>query len=240
MTDRLNVGFCGEHQWLSPGEELTFGRGSTVDLHIDDNPRLHRRFGVFRHHEDQWWLDNLGSRLLIHVHDQESRSNAAVAPGTSAPLTFASAVVRFTAGQATYELEIALDLGPVDHRADGDSTPETTSAPTVDGASVPLTPNQRLLLVALAEPTLTSPTSAVVVPPNKAVASRLGWSATTFNRALDRLCAKLAHSGVVGLVGSAGDLASDRRRRLVEHAVEAGLITADDLADLDEPQPRTD
>ncbi len=69
-----------------------------------------------------------------------------------------------------------------------------------------------------------------MLPTNKSVAHRFGWSMTTFNRKLDRMCKKFARSGVSGLVGGPGGLASDRRTRLVEHLVSSGAIT---LADLD-------
>jgi hypothetical protein len=61
---------------------------------------------------------------------------------------------------------------------------------------------------------------------------RLGWTLAKFNRKLDHLCEKLARSGVRGVHGDLGLLASDRRRVLVEHAVAVGLVRVDDLADL--------
>lgn len=228
----LDLEFCGERRRLTPGVELVFGRGSTVDLHIDDNPQLHRRFGAIRHHDGGWWLHNLGSRLLLHVHDRTSKSSAAVAPGTAAPLVYPAIAVRFTAGVATYELVLDLDLDVAGAVADAvpGAADRTASPPTVDHSDLPLTPNQRLLLVALAEPALNDPTGPVSIPANKSVASRLGWSTTTFNRALDRLCRKLDRAGVAGLVGAPGDLATDRRRRLVEHAVTTELVTEADLS----------
>ena len=95
-----------------------------------------------------------------------------------------------------------------------------------------LTDEQRLLLLALAEGTLRDPHSNDELPTNRAVARRLGWSITKFNRKLDNLCNRFSKLGVGGLRGSIDQLATDRRRRLVEHAVESGLIARSQLCDL--------
>jgi hypothetical protein len=56
---------------------------------------------------------------------------------------------------------------------------------------------------------------------------------TTFNRKLDNVCEKLDKIGVAGLRGGRGNLATNRRARLVEYAVAARLVTAEDLLLLD-------
>ena len=78
-----------------------------------------------------------------------------------------------------------------------------------------------------------------------AAAERLGWTLTRFNRKLDNVCQKLADAGTRGLHGGVGKLATNRKARLVEHALSTKLVTEDDLALLDapgstEPTPRTD
>ena len=93
-----------------------------------------------------------------------------------------------------------------------------------------LTDEQRLLLLALGEGTLRDPHDADELPTNRAVARRLGWSITKFNRKLDNLCNRFTKLGVGGLRGSIDQLATDRRRRLVEHAIESGLITRSQLS----------
>jgi hypothetical protein len=101
---------------------------------------------------------------------------------------------------------------------------------TVALGDVMLTDEQRLLLLALAESTLREPHFKDELPANRAVARRLGWSITKFNRKLDNLCNRFTKLGVGGLRGSIDQLATDRRRRLVDHAIGSGLITADQLA----------
>jgi hypothetical protein len=83
--------------------------------------------------------------------------------------------------------------------------------------------------VALCEPRLRGDT-ANELGTNRQIASRLGWTITKFNRKLDWLCQKYAAAGVSGLRGSSDLLARDRRLRLVEHALDAGVVTARDLA----------
>ncbi len=108
--------------------------------------------------------------------------------------------------------------------------PTTPSCDTIALGDLMLTDEQRLLLLALAEGTLRDPHSNDELPTNRAVARRLGWSITKFNRKLDNLCNRFSKLGVGGLRGSIDQLATDRRRRLVEHAVESGLIARSQLS----------
>jgi hypothetical protein len=64
-------------------------------------------------------------------------------------------------------------------------------------------------------------------------AARIGWTLTRFNRKLDNVCDKLDKVGVQGLRGGKGNLATNRRLRLVEYAVATRLISQDDLYLLD-------
>jgi hypothetical protein len=96
------------------------------------------------------------------------------------------------------------------------------------------TPDQKRLIVALAEPALRGQgRGAAYVPSSGEAAARLGWRSTQFNRKLDNVCQKLARIGVRGLHGGPGQLASNRRARLVEYALAVRIVTADDLALLD-------
>ena len=72
------------------------------------------------------------------------------------------------------------------------------------------------------------------VPTSAQAAKRLGWQLTKFNRKLDNVCDKLDRMGVRGLRGGPGKLASNRRARLVEHAVFSRLVSSEDLPLLDQ------
>jgi hypothetical protein len=227
----LIVEFVGDERVLGPDESLTFGRAA--DLVIDNNRYLHRVLGRFSCANGVWWLSNLGSSIPLTVSDTSSPSFSRVAPGASMALSYESSTVAFEAGGSNYE--IALDLadgGPIDAEAGcaaGWSDEVTTTA-----SSLPLSAEQRLLLVALAEAQLRDPSAAIELGTNRQIAHRLGWTITKFNRKLDGLCVKFAAAGVSGLRGSSDQLARDRRLRLVDHAVNAGVVVADDLALLDE------
>ena len=228
---RLNVDFIGEVIVVEPGDELTFGR--QADLHIDDNRHLHRVLGRFWSHGDSWWLTNEGRSITIQIADADSRSNVMLAPGSEIALSFPNSILRFRAGVTDYEVIVRVpDRGEQDGDDDDDDPLEAddSEVDTIALGDVLLTDEQRLLLLALAEGTLRDPHNSDELPTNRAVARRLGWSITKFNRKLDNLCNRFAKLGVGGLRGSIDQLATDRRRRLVDHAVESGLITPSQLA----------
>ena len=222
--NELKIEFAGATRVLEHDESLTFGRDA--DLEIDTNPYLHRRVGVFRQRNGDWWVSNTGTAIALEVCDDASPSRLTVAPGTSTPVPFRESVVRFQAGPSVYELNLAMPDSPsfedLDEPIDG--------PPTIRSTEVPLNDEQRLLLVTLAELRLRdrgAPSSAI--PPNRVVSQRLGWSTTKFNRKLDNLCGKFHRLGVAGLKGDSGALASNRRERLVNHVLTTGLISRADL-----------
>jgi len=97
-----------------------------------------------------------------------------------------------------------------------------------------MTPDQLRLSVAIAEPALRGDgRAATTLPSNQEVARRLGWRLTRVNRKLDNVCQKLAAQGIRGLHGAPGQLASNRRARLVEYALAVRMVSRDDLALLD-------
>ena len=234
VTSTLTVDFAGEVHVLHPGDKLTFGRGETNDLEIDSNPQLHRNFGLISWRDGTWWLRNNGARLPLTILDDASRSSATLTSGREISLSFDAATIAFDAGATSYELDVVIrgsdDVAPAVPTIDDDAA----MGMTIDQSQVPLVGDQRLLAVALAESALREPHKPISLPTNKAVAHRFGWSMTTFNRKLDRMCKKYARSGVSGLVGGPGGLASDRRTRLVEHLVSSGAITIADLDLLDD------
>lgn len=222
--EQLVVDYCGEVHRLAPESSLMFGR--RAELEIDENPYLHRVVGRFVHREGLWWLQNHGSKTSIELRDRRSSARVNLPPGQQVVVPYQAFIVSFTAGPTAYELEVERVGEPL---ALDDIDPGGTV--TIDFGKVPLSAEQHLLLVALAEQRLR--TGSLGIPTNQALASRLGWTLTKFNRKLDHLCAKLAREGVRGLRGDQGVLATDRRDALVEHAVTVGLVTADDLGLLD-------
>ncbi len=231
MASSVSVEFCGEWYRVEEGSELTIGR--EADLNVDDdNPYLHRKFLSVVQVDAMWWLVNIGSRLSATITDGTGTMQAWLAPGAKIPLVFDETKVVFTAGPTTYELSIHAE-SPDFERA---LTPSDPVGDTTVG-SVQMTPSQKLLILALAEPMLTREGSSMSsVPTSAQAAARLGWSLTRFNRKLDNVCDKLDRLGVRGLRGGPGKLASNRRARLVEHAVFSRLVTIEDLPLLDQEQ----
>ena len=179
--------------------------------------------GRFEFRHDLWMLCNIGRSLYLTVLDLESQSQAVIAPGRQIAFTFTPALVRFRAGRTTYEL-IVEGLEPPAAEQNSDYTIDTFRF-----SDFPLTPTQRLLVVALAEQTLRNSASGIQIPNSSEVANRLNWTITQFNRKLDNVCVKLTKAGIANLHGEPGALASNRRRNLVEFAIQSGLVGANDL-----------
>jgi len=231
VTAPLKVEFCGE--WYDIVSPADFHVGRESDLTIDDNPYLHRKF--LRIYEDfgMWWLANVGTLLSATVTDATGQVQAWLAPGAKLPIVFPQLQVLFSAGSTTYDFTI--------HAAD-DFYNTSISAAGSGGSTtimpVTLTSSQRLLVIALAEQVLRqSSPGRGEIPTSAEAAARLGWSMTTFNRKLDNVCDKLDKIGVQGLRGGKGNLATNRRLRLVEYAVATHLVGPDDLPLLDRVDP---
>nr|WP_212754349.1 hypothetical protein [Nakamurella aerolata] len=225
----MHIEFCGEWSKLDQDKPFTIGRGG--DLQIDDNPYLHRHFLQVAYGDGLWWLTNTGSQLSATVSDAAGSVQAFLAPGARLPLVFANTTVLFTAGPTTYELTLvgSEPAFQVVEPVDGSTSGETTIGP------VALTDSQKAVIVALAEPLLRRDgTGTSAMPSSKEAAARLGWEMTRFNRKLDNVCDKLDRRGVRGLRGGPGQLATNRRARLVEHAVASRLVTPEDLPLLDQ------
>lgn len=225
----LSIDFAGEIFRATEGEELTVGRGG--DIEIDDNPYLHRRFLRITYSGGLWWLTNVGAQLTARVSDDNRLMEAWLAPGGRMPLAFEHMVVVFTAGSTQYELDITLDNPPtpaVDEDADLSDDGTTRGR-------VSLTHDQRLLVVALAEPALRrgDSSAAATLPTTAEAAERLGWTEKKFERKLDNVCDKLAKLKVGGLQGNVNRQAANRRARLADYALATGLIDRQDLSLLD-------
>lgn len=226
MTD-VRIDFCGEIHPVGAEEALVVGRDA--DVAIDDNPYLHRRFLEVRRAGPLVWLSNVGSQLSATVSDEDGLMQAWLRPGARVPLVFARTIVWFTAGPTTYEFDILQD----EPSFQTVTTPVTEAGSTTMGR-MSFTPDQKLLILALAENVLRrGDRGAGTIPSSAVAAARLGWTITKFNRKLDNVCQKVARGGVRGLHGNPERLAASRKARLVEYAVAARLVTAEDLALLD-------
>jgi hypothetical protein len=223
----VTVDFCGEMFAADGSRPLTIGR--VGDVEIDDNPYLHRNFLQIVEEGGLWWLANVGTTLTATVADKKGLFQAWLNPGARIPLALEQLTVWFTAGPTTYDFDILVDSPAftstgTEEMEENDSTGETTVG------RVSFTPDQKLLIVALAEPFLRRGQAGVAQIPSSAdAAARLGWKVTKFNRKLDNVCQKVADAGTRGLHGGPGKLASNRKARLVEHALSARLVTEPDL-----------
>lgn len=225
----VSIEFVGEWYTVDPEEPFLIGREGPLDL--SDNQYLHRRFLTISHVDGMYWIENVGSRLSATLADGDGTTQAYLAPGARLPLVYPRTVLLFTAGPTTYEMTLFNDdpaYLPV-NVVETDDAGETTIGP------VELTPSQILLILALAEPVLTGRGTTSSIPSSQAAANRLGWPLTRFNRKLDHICERLTRYGVRGLHGGPGRLATNRRARLVEHAVATRLVTAEDLRMLADP-----
>ena len=223
----VSVEFCGEVIPVTADEPLVIGREG--DIEVDDNPYLHRSFLHVEHDAGLWWLRNVGSTLTATVADPSGAFQAWLAPGARIPLAFERLTVWFTAGPTTYDLDVVVS-SPAFQSVERDvADPDDAHGETTVGR-VSLTPDQKLLLVALCEDFLRRPSAGTgTVPSSAQAAERLGWALTRFNRKLDNVCQKFADAGVRGLHGGPGRLASHRKSRLAEHALATRVVQVADL-----------
>lgn len=229
----VSVDFCGEIYEAPEAGVLTIGREG--DLEIDDNPFLHRTFLQISHEGGWWWLTNVGTTLTATVADKKGLFQAWLNPGARIPLAFEKVTVWFTAGPTTYDFDILVG-NPSFTSIDHDEVLPTASGGETTVGRVSMTPDQKLLIVALCEDFLRRAGAGQGQIPSSAVAAdRLGWKITRFNRKLDNVCQKLADAGIRGLHGGPGKLASNRKARLVEHALSTRMVTAADLELLEGP-----
>ena len=230
-TGSVTVEFCGEEFVAQPGTPLTIGR--TGDVEIDDNPFLHRSFLQVVEDGGLWWLTNVGTTLTATVADKKGLFQAWLNPGARIPLALERFTVWFTAGPTTYDFDVIVDTPAFTATGTEDVAEDESTGETTVGR-VTFTPDQKLLMVALCEGLLRRSYAAPgQIPSSADAAARLGWKVTKFNRKLDNVCQKLADAGTRGLHGGPGKLASNRKARLVEHALSTRLVTEADLALLD-------
>lgn len=230
LQAHLVVEFCGEEYVVAPGATFTIGRDG--DLSVDPtNSYLHRRLIELAWDAGFWWISNVGSRLSVTVSGEVGSLQSIVGPGARLPVVLPECSMLFTAGPTTYEVNLTAHVPVFDVvRQETGELGETTLGAVV------LTDSQFRLVLGLCENVLRRIGSGPAdVPTNAAVAKRLGWSITTFNRKLDNVCDKFDRAGVKGLRGGAGRNAVGRRARLVEYAVAARIVRPEHLELLNQP-----
>lgn len=222
MLPALRIEYCGEWRDVRPGENRTIGRDA--DLVIDDNPELDPLLVKVFADNGMWWIANTAAARVVQISDPSGRVSTELGPGSRAPLVFQPAHVVFSAGPTTYEFTVHGGLPYSATATSAELRPARVDLPRLTSA-------QRLLLIVLCERSLRRPARGHGDYPNSAeAAARLGWSLTAFNRKLDNVCDRLDRAGVAGLRGGRGNLATRRRARLIEYALAAQLVTAEDLA----------
>lgn len=231
MSRGLWVEYCGERTPVGSEDRFTIGR--IADLSVDDNPYLHRVFLELRREADVWLVANVGTQLSATITDERDLFSAHIAPGGVLPLVFERMRLRFGAGTTTYEIRLELTDPPFTAATDDeDGLDADLGAPT--RMPVTLTPDQRLVVLALAEHAFHRTGSGPSPLPTSAEAgSRVGWSERKFTKKLDQVCKKLSKAGVRGLHGGPGDIAANRRARLVEYCLTSRIVTVEDLVELD-------
>lgn len=240
MSEELRLEYCGEWWSVPVDGRLTIGRAA--DLSVDENPYLHRTFLEVRSENGLWLVANVGKQLSATLGDERGHFVAHIAPGGVLPLAFDRTYLRFGAGPTTYEILILLPdppFEPVDLDADlGDDEDDGTGLAAETRTPARLTPDQRIVVLALAEHAMQRTGSGPSPLPTSAdAARRIGWPERKFNKKLDQVCRKLAKAGVRGLHGGPGDIAANRRATLVEYCLTSRIVTAEDLPDLDRPRP---
>lgn len=223
----LLLEFGAHRERIPAGEPFVIGRAA--DLSIGDNPYVHRRFLEIAERDGVWWLTNVGSGLTASAASADGLAQSWLAPGATMPLVFSATTVMFTAGEITYELALTADTPYYEVSASWRPGADSTDVSEL------LSPVQRILLSALAEPMLRQGMEGAVQLPSMAqVASRLGWSMEKTERRVGSLCSKFGRLGIRGLERNAdGELLASARSRIVEHAVGARIVTPADLELLD-------
>ena len=232
MTAELRIEYCGE--WWTVAQDDRFTIGRSADLSVDDNPFLHRSFLEVRREHGVWLVANVGRKLSATLGDEHGHFVAHLAPGGVLPLVFDRTNVRFGAGPTTYEVQLVLPDPPFSAIAADEPSDDDTGMAAPTQAPAQLTPDQRIVVLALAEHALRRMGSGPsALPTSGDAARRIGWTERKFNKKLDQVCQKLAKSGVRGLHGGPGDIAANRRARLVEYCLTSRVVTEDDLPELD-------
>lgn len=211
--------------------------GRAGDLVVGaDNPHMHRRLLTVTPSGADWHLANVGRFIPVAVQTPDERPICQLDPGETTVIAWPEFLLAFAAGEGTYHLDCYAEL-PIT----GDDPLSTLHGTETIGVAA-LDDADRMLLAAIAEPILRSPTRDYsLMRKNSEAIERLGWTRPAdadgtpeqrkkrFDHRLDNICRTFAEAGVTGVIGGKGNNASNRRIKVIQYAIEAQLITAEDI-----------
>ena len=170
----IAVEFLDESYVVEDDEVFRFGRNG--DLVLDDaNPYMHRTVGTISRTGSVWVIQNVGRTTELTITTSSGKRSEVPSGGTEALLDD-TIDVQFASGPSTYGFRIRM-VEPPELPEPPEPTAQQTA--TTDFGVVALNSEQRAMLAAFAEPRLREgPGTRTPVPPNAAVAARLGWTTT--------------------------------------------------------------
>ena len=201
----LAIVYRGDRFEVGADQDFSFGRLGNLSVDAD-NSDLHRVLGVFSCMGGMRSLENVGAQIPMHIEGEVGTTAIFLAPGGSLPLVLGDTLVRFAAGGISYELLIEV----------GKQSDYVDSSGSALGR-LPLTVDQLLLLIALAEPRLRRGPAADL-PTDEELIGRFGWSATRLRRKVDDLATGFEQMGPA------------KAEHLANYVIASGLITVNQLS----------
>lgn len=238
---------------MAAGTVATFGRDArAADLVVADDRRLHRQCGRIIVGADGWELQNIGRWLTLRIVNLDRFGLDTLRPGQSIRVPWSRVSILIYAGSARFQFSATFE-SPLPNEELERGTPEAGRLMATDDADdvtaltarpvrIDRTTGYFRALVALCEPQLVDPTSSEVAT-DLQIALRLNRSALetnrlsgkTVERRLDNCRERFGLKDADERGQSAGLERRDARRRLVELALLSGVVTTDDLSQLDAP-----
>lgn len=223
---RIDIDDTSESLFLSPGQEITYGREADVDLGVHD-AYVSRVQGRIKFREGRWWLQNTGRQLATRVRSEQGQV-VELPPNGLVHLPRGQVVITVKSLNASHSLRTTLlDAQP----GTVEATPPKEGPTTAMLPKIPLNPEQRLLLTALCENRLRHDSASLIA--NSEIGAMFRWGPSKVQRKLDYICERLTDEGVEGVKGGLGYEARDRRAALVDYCLASGLVAIADLDLLD-------
>lgn len=209
---------------LNADEPFIFGRAESCTVVLDPHDAtISRLAGSLVCDKGKWWLVNCSNIRALTVVDELGFRN--VLPPLRRILLDAPVTVVIDALKGSHQVTVIVQ------RTAGrppDQEPMDGSRTSI-GAGVLINEADRLAMAALFSTYLqASPRHDPQPVPWAAAAARLGWPKSTLIQRVDYLRTRLSNAGVSNLMGW------NALPALAEYAISAGLITAEDLALIEE------